>query len=96
MVIRTKPVEGIEKSSDETKVIGNIENPKTTSETNAGVSSLMVDQPTSWNAYNVITRTKAVKIYVAKSNMNDVIQNVDTFNPLTNCKSLALETLSLI
>lgn len=96
MVIRTKPVEGIEKRSDDTKVIGSIENPNTTSETKAGIKSFIDDQPSSWNAINVITNTRAVRIYVTKSKMNDVIQNVDTFNPLTNCKSLALETLSLI
>lgn len=96
IVILTKPVEGIENRSDDTKVMGSIENPKTTSDMNAGVKSLIVDQPSSWNAINVITNTKAVRIYVIKSKMNDVIQNVDTFNPLTNCKSFALETLSLI
>lgn len=96
MVIRTNPVDGIENISDEMNVMGNMENPNTTNETKAGVRSSIVDQPSSWNEISVITKINAVKMYVAKSKINDVIQNVDTFKPLTNCRSLAFETLSLM
>lgn len=96
MVILTKPVDGIENKSDETNVIGSIENPNIISVTKAGVKSSIVDHPVSWNANKVMIKINAVIIYVAKSKMKDVNQKVDTFNPLTNCKSLAFETLSRI
>lgn len=96
IVIRTNPVDGIENMRDDINVSGSMAKPNATKVTNAGVKSLIVDHPSSWNANNVIIKIITVKMNVAKSNRNDVVQNVETFSPLTNCSSFALETLSLM
>lgn len=96
MVIRTNPVDGIENSNDAKYVIGSIEKPNNRRDTKAGDNSFFVDHPSSWNIHKVNIRMIELKKYVRKSKMNDVIQNVDTFKPLTNCRSFALQTLSLI
>lgn len=94
MVIRTKPDDGIEKNRDKRYVIGSMAKPNSINATNAGVRSFTVDQPSSWKATIVARMMTAVAMYVRKSNRNDVIQKLDTFTPLTNCSSLAFDTLS--
>lgn len=96
MVIRTNPVDGIENISDAVNTNGSMEKPNASNVTNAGVNSFIVDHPSSWNTNNVIIKMTAVKTNVAKSNKNEVVQNVDTFKPLTNCSSFAFETLSFM
>lgn len=95
-VIRMNPFAGSVKSSEAKNIICNTANPKKMRESAAGNKSRTVLQPGSLNDHNVHNITEEIKMNVAKSNKNEVIQYVDTFNPLTSCNILACDSLSLI
>lgn len=84
ITIRTYPADGVEKNIDDSAVVESVENPNKIKTTYNGANSLNVDQPSSWKMTNVNITTNPVKMYVVKSNINDVNQNVQTFTPLTN------------
>lgn len=90
------PAVGFENRNDSTYIMGKVANPYTVKTDATGNKSLPDDQPSCLHAANVIITMNVVNINVIKSNKNDAIQKVHTFNPLTICNSFDLETLSLI